>query len=185
MHGRLPRLTRSTIRAAFVALLLPALDSNGLVYARDSIAVLEFELYNLTPIADTPEDRMRLATLRGMVEQGLRDNADIDIDIVAIDPATVAEANAGFGYLFEHADVAAELGLAHGATWVLVSRLHKPSFLFSYLMARLVDTRTRSVAEDLVVEIKGQQQVVTRKGIERLVQKLLPRLNAERTAQPK
>ena len=147
---------------------------------RTSIAVLDFESYNLTPIADTPVDMQRVASISGMLEKALQETTEVHI--VSIDPAEVREADAGFGYLFEHGDVAAQLGLAHGADWVLVGRLHKPSFLFSYLMARLVDTRTGKVAEDLIVEIKGQQQVVTRKGVERLAEKLAVRLTAGKGA---
>ncbi len=81
--------------------------------------------------------------------------------------------------------MAARLGAANGADWVVVGRLHKPSYLFVYLMARLVDVSTGQVAEDLLVEIKGLQDVVSRKGIERLAQKLSPRLRAGSTASNK
>ncbi|MCP5304468.1 MAG: DUF2380 domain-containing protein [Chromatiaceae bacterium] len=140
------------------------------------VAVLAFESRNLTPIADTAADRQYVASLGVMLEEALGQAADTEI--VSIDPAVADEANAGVGYLFEHGDVAAQLARAQGADWIVVGRLHKPSFLFSYLMARLVDARTGEVAEDLVIEIKGQQDVVTRKGIQRLAGKLAARLNA-------
>ena len=112
------------------------------------------------------------------VPEKVVDGDTLDVRIVSIDPAVARKADAGVGYLFEHADAAAELGRAHGADWILVGRLHKPSFLFSYLMARLVDTRAGKVAEDLIVEVKGQQHIVMRKGIERLAEKLSVRLKA-------
>ena len=167
-------LTGALLTLAMLLLSMPIAGAD--VSGQASIAVLEFESYNLTPIADTAEDMKRTASISGMLEQALQETTDVRI--VSIDPVDVREADAGFGYLFEHGDVAAQLGLAHGADWVLVGRLHKPSFLFSYLMARLVDARTGKVAEDLIVEIKGQQQVVTRKGVERLAQKLAVRLAA-------
>lgn len=144
--------------------------------AATGIAVLDFELRNLTPIADSQEDLQRAASIRPMLEAELHKRPDTRI--VSIDPVVAREADAALGYLFEHSDAAAELGRAHGADWILVGRLHKPSFLFAYLMARLIDTGTGKVAEDLIVEIKGQQEVVTRKGVERLAQKLDARLAA-------
>lgn len=153
------------------------LTMNACALAQQSIAVLAFETHNLTPIADTAEDVQHAASISRMLEQALQDT--LDLRIVTIDPAVVREADAAFGYLFEHADVTAELGRTHGVDWVVVGRVHKPSFLFSYLMARLVDTQTNKVSEDLIVEIKGQKRIVTRKGAERLAEKLAVRLRAE------
>lgn len=171
---RHPGRAGSTLMLTMACLLLLAMQTQAL--AEPSIAVLRFELNNLTPIADTAEDLQRTAAVSGMLEKALQDT--LDVRIVRIDPAVVRDADAGFGYLFEHADVSAALGRAHGVDWILVGRLHKPSFLFSYLMARLVDTRTNKVAEDLIVEVKGQQHIVTRKGVERLAEKLAVRLHA-------
>jgi len=141
-----------------------------------TLAVLDFELNDLTLLPNTDAERERTASLRPMLEQELREAGDVRV--VEIDPAAVSEADAAFGYLFEHPEVTARLGAANGADWVVVGRLHKPSYLFVYLMARLVDTRSGEIAEDLLVEIKGQQDVVSRKGIERLAQKLSTRLRA-------
>ena len=47
----------------------------------------------------------------------------------------------GFGYLFDHHDLAAQLAKQYHADYVLVGRLHKPSFLFIYLMAHLIDVK--------------------------------------------
>ncbi|MCB1791502.1 MAG: DUF2380 domain-containing protein [Gammaproteobacteria bacterium] len=142
--------------------------------AHDRIAVIDFELRNLTPLADTDDDRRQLKKLRSGLERALA--AQLGMCIVDIDRITVQRADAGFGYLFEHADVAAQLGARYGADWIVIGFLHKPSFLFSYLMVRLVDTHSGEVAEDIVVEVKGQRDVVMDRGIEHLVAKLRPRL---------
>ena len=150
--------------------------------AESTLAVLDFELNDLTLLPDTDAERDRTASLRPMLERQLREAGDVRV--VDIDPAAINESDAAFGYLFEHAEVVVRLGAANGADWVVVGRLHKPSYLFAYLMARLVDSRTGKVAEDLLVEIKGQQDVVSRKGIERLAQKLSTRLRAGSDASP-
>jgi hypothetical protein len=136
--------------------------------------VLDFELNDLTLQPRTPEELERTASIRPLLENALAPASDIRL--VGIDAATADRANAGVGYLFDHPEVAARLGDEHGADWVLVGRLHKPSFLFAYLMARLVDTDTGELAEDYIVEVKGQQDVVTAKGVERLAEKIEKRI---------
>ena len=179
MNGARGRRSQTLFWVLFWGLLtanlLPAAQ------AQSTLAVLDFELNDLTLLPNTDAERERTASLRPMLEQELRDAGDVRV--VEIDPAAIGEADAAFGYLFEHPEVVARLGAANGADWVVVGRLHKPSDLFVYLMARLVDVSTGQVAEDLLVEIKGLQDVVSRKGIERLAQKLSPRLRAGSTGQ--
>ncbi len=175
MPGNLKVLTLRAARLALLGsltLMLPPMAA-----AASGIAIIDFESYNLTPVAQSPAERQYVATLNGMLEQQVL--ATSDVDIIRIEEADAEHANAGFGYLFEHPREAAKLGEKYGADWIVVGRIHKPSFLFSYLLARLVNVQTAEVAEDLVVEIKGQQDVVTQKGIERLAQKLSVRLNAD------
>ena len=72
--------------------------------------------------------------------------------------------NVSFGYLFDHTEVAAQLGERSGVDWIAVGRVHKPSFLFAYLKVRLVNTRTRRVVGDFVVEVKGYLKKLTERG---------------------
>ncbi len=162
-----------TAQCALLCSLFFVLPSFAVAAA--GIAIVDFESYNLTPVEESPAEKQYVATLSGMLEQQV--SAVSDVDIVRIEASDADRANAGFGYLFEHPGEAARLGKKYGADWIVVGRVHKPSFLFSYLMARLVNVHTAEVAEDLIVEIKGQQDVVTQKGIERLAQKLSVRLN--------
>ena len=169
-HARHRMMNQAAI-ACLLLMILPCCAR-----AESTLAVLEFELNDLTLLPNGQEELMRTAALQPMLEEALTKTGTVRV--IRIDPVAARDADAAFGYLFEHSAEAALLGAAHGADWVLVGRLHKPSFLFAYLMARLVDTRTGKVVEDLLVEVKGQQQVVTRKGIDRLSSKLVARLEA-------
>lgn len=47
--------------------------------------------------------------------------------IIPIQLDAQQHATSGFGYLFDHDDIAAELARKVGADYILVGRLHKPS----------------------------------------------------------
>jgi len=143
--------------------------------AEMSVAVLDFELNDLTLQPGTPEEASRTSSIRPLLEQALAQASGIEL--VNIESAAVTQANTGVGYLYEHPDVAAELGREHHADWVVIGRLHKSSFLFVYLMARLVDAHTGGVAGDYVVEVKGQQEPITAKGVQRLAEQLANRID--------
>jgi len=140
------------------------------LHAETAVAILAFELNDLTLLPQTPEELARTASIRPQLEGALgkRDG----IRLVSIDTETATRANAGFGYLFDHHEAAARLGREQGADWVLVGRLHKPSFLFAYLMAHLVDVQKGTLAANYVVEVKGPAEQVTAKGVERLAEKI-------------
>jgi hypothetical protein len=61
----------------------------------------------------------------------------------------------------------------------------EPSFLFAYLMGRLVDTRTGLVAANLVVEAKGQTGPVTERGAVRLAEQIQRALAAQGAPNPR
>lgn len=134
-----------------------------------SVAVLEFELKDLTLDPNNPAELARTASLKTMLEQTL---AARHFRIVAIDSRAQQDADKGAGYLFDHADAAAALGRAAGADWVIVGRVHKASFLFVYLKAHVVNVRAQSEAADLVVEIKGPQKQLTQRGVDSLADQI-------------
>jgi hypothetical protein len=144
------------------------------VSASSSIAVLDFELNDVTSNPGVAEEIERTASLKRMLEESLSAK---DYQIAAIAPAAQADATKGFGYLWDHSDEAAALGKNSGSEFVVVGRLHKPSFLFVYLMAHLIDTRTGHVVGDFIVEVKGQQQNFTARGIEALARQIDARLD--------
>ncbi len=138
--------------------------------APQPVAVLGFELRDLSTEAGTPEERARAATLQPLLEEALA--ATGELVPVPVAPAAQRQANAGFGYLFDHPDEAAALGRGVGARWVVVGRVHKPSFLFVYLLARVVDTRSGAVVSEPVVEVKGAGEALTRRGVARLARQI-------------
>lgn len=137
--------------------------------SQPSIAVLDFELRDLTVLPGTAQEIKRTAAIKPLLEKALQ---EAGYPIVTIPLAAQREATAGFGYLFDHADAAAELGQRYQADYVLVGRLHKPSFLFAYLMVHLVDVKRQSMRADYLSEIKGGDAKLTGKGVESLVVKI-------------
>ncbi len=103
--------------------------------AETKIAILEFELKDMTLAPRIPAEIKRTASIKPLLEAALK---TADYTIIDIDLESQKFADSGVGYLFDHDDVAAKLAKGFGADYVLVGRLHKPSFLFSYLMGHLV-----------------------------------------------
>jgi hypothetical protein len=135
------------------------------------IAVLGFELNDLAGVVPTPQAELeRTASVAPLLRNALSGKGGYTL--VAIDSRDVDQANLGFGYLFDHADEAAALGRRFGADWVLVGRVHKPSFLFAYLKVHLVNVESGSLAGDYVVEVKGGAKKVTEHGVARLADQI-------------
>jgi hypothetical protein len=150
--------------------------------AETSIAILDFELRDLTLLAGAPEEIRRTASIRPQVEQALKIRGGYQT--VPVEPAAIERADQGIGYLYDHPDAAANLGRSAGDDWILVGRLHKPSFLFAYLVGRLVETRSGQVVADLVVEAKGQTGLATERGAARLAEQTDRAIGAHRIAAP-
>lgn len=130
------------------------------------IAVLDFELNDLTANPGTPEELERTASLRPLLEKSLA--ARGDYRVIGVDRATQAAASQSTGYLWDYPDEAAALGKSSEARYVLVGKVTKPSFLFVYFEVRLIDVNTGKAVGDFYVEVKGQQTRFTPKGIEKL-----------------
>jgi hypothetical protein len=159
--------------AAIVAVLLFLSSSRaGVAVAADEvrIAVLAFELNDLTLDPNTPQEIERTAAVAPLLREALAARAGYHV--VEVDARDADSANAGTGYLFEHHDSAGQLARAAGADWVVVGRVHKPSALFAYFRAHLVDAASGQLAGDLVVEVKGPQRELTARGVERLADQI-------------
>lgn len=140
------------------------------------IAVLDFELNDLTLNPNLAEETERAATLRPLLVEQFRQNFKIT---VKDNPASARiEAEKGRGYLFDRPEIAAKIGRETGVDWIVSGRLHKASYLFVYLKAQLINTQTGQVAADFVVEIKGSQKKLTNKGIESLALQVYDALEA-------
>jgi hypothetical protein len=139
------------------------------VVGQSKIAVLDFELRDLTLLPGIPEELERTASIKPMLEDELTNSG---FEIVHIPREVQKKATSGFGYLFDHHDLAAELAKQYDADYVIVGRLHKPSFLFIYLMAHLVDVKNERLIADYLSEVKGGEKKLTRKGVESLTVKI-------------
>lgn len=138
-------------------------------YAQTSIAILDFELSDVTLAPGIPAEIARTASIKAMLEGEL---ARAGYKIISVDLSNQHEANGGVGYLFDHSDTAAELAKKVGADYVLVGKLHKPSFLFAYLMGHLVNTKTANLLGSYTVETKGGDKKLTLKAVETFAAKL-------------
>lgn len=137
--------------------------------AETRIAVLDFELKDLTLAPGKPEEIQRTASIKPLLENQL---SQAGYRVVSIASDEQQKADSGRGYLFDHFEIAAALGGNVEADYVIVGRLHKPSFLFAYLMARLVSVRTGQLIGDYISEVKGPQMKLTLKGVESLTVKI-------------
>lgn len=153
------RLTR-------IAFLLSLIQLSSSADAAQRIAILNFELNDITSLPDTPAELQRTASMAPLLVQALSQTGDYEI--VAVDANTQKAANAGFGYLFRFHDQAAQLGQQLGADWIIVSQHSKPSFLESYLIAHLIRVKTQTLAARYDIALKGNHQKVTQHGVNRL-----------------
>lgn len=143
------------------------------------VAVLEFELNDLTLAPHTPEEVARTGSIQPLLLAQLGKLGPYQTVNLSKEKT---KDEGSFGYLFQHDDEAAALGQWLGADYLVVGRLHKPSFLFAYLMAHVIDTRSGQRLENYVVEVKGQQHRVTQKGVARLAQQIHATLAEHRAA---
>jgi len=142
--------------------------------ANPRIAVLDFELKDLTLLPRIPAEITRTASIKPMLENELTKSG---YEIFSITQSVQQQATAGIGYLFDHPDVTAQLGNKQGADYVLVGRLHKPSFLFFYLMAHLVDVKKGALIGEYLYEVKGGEKKLVTKGVEAIAEKITKTLS--------
>ena len=137
--------------------------------AETSIAILDFELNDMTLKPKTTAEISRTASIKPLLEKELK---GAGYRIVPIDITEQEKANSGFGYLFDHDDVAAKLGKTATAEYILVGRLHKPSFLFAYIMGHLIRVKDGRLIGNYISETKGGDIKLTLKGVESLASKI-------------
>lgn len=158
------RILAGSATFAVCMLLSPSIASAS------TLAVLEFELKDLTLNPAIAAETERVATLRPLLVKRLVDHHK---RTVFENPESAkTEAAKGTGYLFERPEIAAKIAREANAEWIVTGRLHKASFLFVYLKAQLVNADNGKIAADFVVEIKGTQKKLTAKGIETLAQQI-------------
>lgn len=161
----------SKISSIFALMLLFSVS----VGANPRITVLDFELNDLTSNPRVPEEVERTASLKSLLEKRLA--VESGYKIIPVDSSAQMAATQAFGYLWNYPDEAAVLGESHETQFIVVGRVTKPSFLFSFFEARLIDVKSRKVVGEFCVEVKGQKQI-TLKGVENLARKIDEKLQA-------
>ncbi len=151
------------------------------VFAGSKIAILEFELKDLTLKPRIPAEIKRTASIKPLLETELK---TANYEIINIEPKDQKFADSGIGYLFDHHDIAAKLGKKVGADYVLVGRLHKPSFLFSYLMGHLIRVKDGKLIGNYISEAKGPNIKLTIKTVQSLAVKIDNTLDNNYTPPP-
>ncbi len=139
------------------------------LFAETKIAILDFELKDLTLAPRVPAELKRTASIKPLLETELK---KAGYTIINIDPKSQKRAESGVGYLFDHHDEAAKLGNQFNADYILVGRLHKPSFLFSYLMGHLIRVDNAKLIGNYISEAKGPNVKLTIKTVESLTVKI-------------
>jgi hypothetical protein len=139
------------------------------VYAQVRVAILDFELKDVTYLPNRPEEIERVASIKPLLSAELK---KAGLTVLSVDSSAQQALNLGEGYLFDHVDVAAQLGKQVNADYIIVGRLHKPSFLFAYLLTEIVDVKSGSLIDSLSVETKGSEKKLTGKAIEMLADKI-------------
>ncbi|MDP3934231.1 MAG: DUF2380 domain-containing protein [Methylococcaceae bacterium] len=160
---------------ATLIIIIITLFSSSAVNAVQRIAVLNFELNDITSLPNTPQEQLRTASIGRLLEQALSQNGNCEI--IQINVADQIAANSSFGYLFRFNDLAAKLGAQVGADWIVVGQHSKPSFLFSYLMAHLINVKTQTLAANFAIELKGNHEKVTQRGVRALATKIDASIN--------
>jgi len=160
---------------ATLIIIIITLFSSSAVNAVQRIAVLNFELNDITSLPNTPQEQVRTASIGPLLEQAL--SQDGNCEIIQINVADQIAANSSFGYLFRFNDLAAKLGAQVGADWIVIGQHSKPSFLFSYLMAHLINVKTQTLAANFAIELKGNHEKVTKRGVRALATKIDASIN--------
>lgn len=155
-----------------IALALLLISHPGV--AKPRIAILNFELNDITSLPDTIQEQERTASIRSLLEQALLLTDSFEIIEISTNAETTA--NTGFGYLFSHHELSAKLGERFGADWVIVGQHSKPSFLYSYLIANLVEVKSQKLVSRFEIELKGNHARVTQHGVDALADKIANRL---------
>lgn len=140
------------------------------INANEKIAILDFELNDITSLPNTGLELKRTASIKPLLEQELKKKGGFDIIQISLEKQK--QANPGLGYLFRFHDITASIGKQYGADWVLVGQHSKPSFLYSYFIAYLVNVEMGKAVVRYDIELKGNNQKVTERAVKRLERKV-------------
>ncbi|MEQ1602572.1 MAG: DUF2380 domain-containing protein [Methylophilaceae bacterium] len=148
-------------------ILVSGLFFYGLICAADvasvpampKIMVVDFILRDVSPLPDAPQEIERVALLDTVIKQTLAAHG-----YVLLKPCDelLKASKQAISYLFDRPELAASLGGACGADYVLMGESWKPSYLFSFPQIKLMDTRKGLKSESpLVLVTKVQMEAST------------------------
>lgn len=161
----------------FLAVIVLLTHGNNSV-AKEKIAILDFELNDITSLPNTPEELVRTASIKPLLERAISESGKYEIIHFALKKQKLA--NAGFGYLFRFPDEAAKLGKKWGADWIIVGQHSKPSFLESSLIVDIVKVNTGHQIAEIVVDLKGNHAKVTERATKELAKRIKSSLSVSR-----
>lgn len=161
---------RKIFRYASIALTLFLFVPPHPLHAEPVLDVLPFELYDLSLRPGLAAEVARTESLQQLLVEKISQNELLRARSVDVD--VFDKANASRGYLFDKPERALPLAISDSTTHLLVNRLHKASFLFVYLMCKVIDSNTGETVADLVVEVKGTQPKLTAKGADSLARQI-------------
>jgi hypothetical protein len=151
--------------------------------ADSKVAVLDMELLNLTMALKDPQknaeiaenDQRNVALTESLGREGFAKREQYQL--VKISDAAHAEADESVGFLFDRPEAAASLGEQFDADYIVVGRYHKPTYLFSYIMLRVVDVDSGELVEEFKTEVKGRPQETIPRNIENVMVEIDNRLS--------
>ncbi|NOQ82350.1 MAG: DUF2380 domain-containing protein [Methylophaga sp.] len=166
------------MRVSLKLLSLSLLLMVNVVWAESKIAVPDFELLDLTMKLSDPQkvaeinaqDQQKLRDIETFLRKGLANKEGFSI--VEISSEAKNDADKSTGYLFDCAACSAELGLNHNADYIIIGRLHKPTYLFSYLIVRIFDTHENKLVKEFRSEVKGDPRVAIPGAVANLINKI-------------
>ncbi|WP_347985715.1 DUF2380 domain-containing protein [Methylomonas sp. AM2-LC] len=138
--------------------------------AQTRIAVLDFQLNDLTLLANTQTELQRTASMAPLLIESL--NLNDDYHAISIPSTLQAAANNNFADFYHFPAQSAKLGRQLNVDWMVISQHIKPSFLFSYLQVLLIDVNKETQVARYDIELKGSHAKVTQHSIMALAKKL-------------
>jgi len=147
-------------------------------WAGSKIAVPDFELLDLTMKLTDPKkvaeinakEQQNLRDIESFLKSGLKNQQGFSV--VAVSDEAKSAADKGTGFLFDCAKCSAELGRLHDADYIIIGRLHKPTYLFSYLIVRVFDVNENKLVKEFRSEVKGDPRVSIPGAVANLINKI-------------
>lgn len=146
----------------FSYFLLPFLFLANPIWANTNFAVTDFELLDLTLKLSSPQkaaeivakEQEKLKMIDALIQEGIASTENFTM--IHITAEARDKADKSVGYLFDCAKCSADLGREYNADYILIGRLHKPTYLFSYIIARVFDVKANKLIKEYRVEAKGK-----------------------------